>query len=93
MTQTLDQTAARETLTHLARSRAETIRGGTEAGTWDALHHHQLEAAMRLAGTTEAEWESLCQAAAETEAEVWALKLTAAEEATAERALERRRNR
>lgn len=93
MTQTLDQTAARETLTHLARSRAETIRGGTEAGTWDALFRHQLEAAMRLAGASPDEWKSLCQAATETEAEVWALKLTASEEATAERARERLRNR
>jgi len=88
-----DQTAARETLTHLARSRAETIRGGTEASTWDSLHHHQLGAAMRLAGTTEAEWDNLCQEATETEAQVWALKLAAAEEATAERARERLRNR
>ncbi len=93
MTQTPDQTTARETLTHLARSRAETIRGGTEASTWDSLFRHQLEAAMRLARATPDEWESLCLVATETEAEEWELKLIQADEATAERALERRRNR
>ncbi len=86
------QNDARETLTSLARSRAETLRGGTEAGTWDSLHQHQLAAAMRLAGASPDEWAALVQVESSAEAERWAARLIQEAEATAERARENRRN-
>ncbi len=91
MTQTPGQTAARETLTNLAKTRAEYIRGGST--NFEQSHQPQIDVALRASGMTADEWESLFLVAAGAEAEQWEQKLIQAEEATAELALERRRNR
>jgi len=91
MTQTPDQTAARETLTHLARTRAEYSRGGST--NFQQSHEPQIRVALRASGMTSEAWESLCTQAEVEEAEQWRQKLIDADEAAAELVLERRRNR
>lgn len=83
------QTAARETLASLARMRAESLRGGSS--NFDAGQQPQIDSALRTSGMAPEEWSSLCQEAAETEAEQWEQKLIDANEAAIERRRETRR--
>ncbi len=84
------QNDATTTLKTLARTRAEYLRGGST--NFQQSHEPQIRVALRASGTTEEEWQALCTQATNEEAERWAQTLVDADEATAARVQENKRN-